>query len=60
MAWTGGHTADMRVERVEEPAVFGYTWHIDSCRRTRTGRRSTATPTVGERAGRTVDHLDAA
>src|SRR5438045_4615123 len=22
------HTADMRVERVEEPAVFGFTWHI--------------------------------
>ena len=28
MAWTGGHTADMRIERVEEPAVFGFTWHI--------------------------------
>ena len=27
--WTGeGFTADMRVERVEEPAVFGFTWHI--------------------------------
>src|SRR6202011_742452 len=23
-----GHTADMRVERVEEPTVFGFTWHI--------------------------------
>ncbi len=23
-----GFTADMRVERVEEPVVFGYTWHI--------------------------------
>ena len=23
-----GYTADMRVERVEEPTVFGYTWHI--------------------------------
>jgi uncharacterized protein YndB with AHSA1/START domain len=23
-----GFTADMRVERVEEPRVFGYTWHI--------------------------------
>ena len=22
------HTADMRVERVEEPTVFGFTWHI--------------------------------
>jgi uncharacterized protein YndB with AHSA1/START domain len=28
MTFTGGHTADMRVERVEEPTVFGYTWHI--------------------------------
>jgi len=23
-----GFTAQMRVERVEEPAVFGFTWHI--------------------------------
>jgi uncharacterized protein YndB with AHSA1/START domain len=28
LTWTGGHTADMRVERVEEPAVFGFTWRI--------------------------------
>ena len=28
MTWTGGETADMRVERVEEPVVFGFTWHI--------------------------------
>jgi uncharacterized protein YndB with AHSA1/START domain len=28
MTWTSGHTADMRVERIEEPAVFGFTWHI--------------------------------
>lgn len=28
MTWTGGHTVEMRVERVEEPAVFGYTWQI--------------------------------
>lgn len=28
MTWSHGHTADMRVERVEEPTVFGYTWHI--------------------------------
>jgi uncharacterized protein YndB with AHSA1/START domain len=28
MTWSGGHTANMRVERVEEPSVFGYTWHI--------------------------------
>jgi uncharacterized protein YndB with AHSA1/START domain len=23
-----GYTAEMRVERVEEPTVFGFTWHI--------------------------------
>src|SRR6478736_1039830 len=29
MTWSGeGYTAHMRVERVEEPAVFGFTWHI--------------------------------
>jgi uncharacterized protein YndB with AHSA1/START domain len=28
MKWDNGHTADMRVERVEEPAVLGFTWHI--------------------------------
>jgi uncharacterized protein YndB with AHSA1/START domain len=28
MSWDNGHTADMRVERVEEPTVFGFTWHI--------------------------------
>ena len=29
MRWTGeGFTANMRVERVEAPRVFGFTWHI--------------------------------
>jgi len=28
MTWTGGQTANMRVERVEEPMVFGFTWPI--------------------------------
>ena len=28
MKWDSGHTADMRVERVEEPTVFGFTWRI--------------------------------
>jgi uncharacterized protein YndB with AHSA1/START domain len=28
MRWTGGPTVDMRVERVEEPAVFGFTWPV--------------------------------
>lgn len=26
--WKEGPTADIRVERVEEPRVFGFTWHI--------------------------------
>ncbi|MCY7341214.1 MAG: SRPBCC domain-containing protein [Pseudonocardia sp.] len=28
MSWTSGDTAHMRVERAEEPVVFGFTWHI--------------------------------
>lgn len=28
MEWTDGSAQDMRVERVEVPAVFGFTWHI--------------------------------
>jgi uncharacterized protein YndB with AHSA1/START domain len=28
MKWDNGHTAELRVARVEEPTVFGYTWHI--------------------------------
>jgi uncharacterized protein YndB with AHSA1/START domain len=28
MTFDGGHTVSMRVERVEEPTVFGYTWPI--------------------------------
>ncbi|MEV6322935.1 SRPBCC domain-containing protein [Nocardia sp. NPDC051787] len=28
MTWKNGHSADMRIERVEEPSVFGFTWHI--------------------------------
>jgi uncharacterized protein YndB with AHSA1/START domain len=28
MSWTGGYTTQMRVERVEEPSVFGFTWQI--------------------------------
>ena len=28
MSWTNGYAVDMRVERVEEPAVFGFTWQI--------------------------------
>ncbi|GGK51830.1 SRPBCC domain-containing protein [Nocardia camponoti] len=29
MTWGTEHAADLRVERVEEPTVFGYTWPID-------------------------------
>jgi uncharacterized protein YndB with AHSA1/START domain len=28
MSWDSGDKAELRVERVEEPKVFGYTWHI--------------------------------
>ncbi|MFC4943583.1 SRPBCC domain-containing protein [Pseudonocardia sp. GCM10023141] len=30
MTWSDGHVADMRVERVEEPSVFGFTWTLDA------------------------------
>jgi uncharacterized protein YndB with AHSA1/START domain len=29
MTWTGGEKASMRIERVEEPIVFGFTWGIN-------------------------------
>ncbi|MFC8525990.1 SRPBCC domain-containing protein [Nocardia sp. NPDC057227] len=28
LTWSGEHTEHLRVERVEEPSVFGFTWHI--------------------------------
>jgi len=28
MTWNSGDKAAMRIERVEEPSVFGFTWHI--------------------------------
>jgi len=28
MRWSSGSTVDLRVERVEEPTVFGFTWQI--------------------------------
>jgi uncharacterized protein YndB with AHSA1/START domain len=28
VGWKEGPTADLRVERVEEPRIFGFTWHI--------------------------------
>jgi uncharacterized protein YndB with AHSA1/START domain len=30
MSWTDGHTVGMRVERVEEPTVFGFTWQLET------------------------------
>jgi uncharacterized protein YndB with AHSA1/START domain len=29
MKWDDGASVDMRVERVEEPSVFGFTWRIN-------------------------------
>jgi uncharacterized protein YndB with AHSA1/START domain len=29
MTWTSGDKANMRIERVEEPTVFGFTWGIN-------------------------------
>ncbi|GAA5135381.1 SRPBCC family protein [Pseudonocardia adelaidensis] len=28
LTWDEGATANMRIERVEEPTVFGFSWHI--------------------------------
>src|SRR5215470_10852821 len=28
LSWTTGDKADLRIERVEEPSVFGFTWTI--------------------------------
>ena len=28
MRWSDGYTVEMRVERVEEPNVFGFTWQL--------------------------------
>ncbi|MFD1151359.1 SRPBCC domain-containing protein [Saccharothrix hoggarensis] len=28
LRWAGGETADLRVERVEEPTAFGFSWRI--------------------------------
>ena len=28
MTWASGYSVEMRVERVEEPTVFGFTWQI--------------------------------
>ena len=56
-----GYTAHMRVERVEEPAVFGFTWHIfglpeDAHRTAYAGNTEGWAKELGELAG----YLDAA
>jgi uncharacterized protein YndB with AHSA1/START domain len=28
LRWTGGYKVNIRVERVQEPAVFGFTWQL--------------------------------
>jgi uncharacterized protein YndB with AHSA1/START domain len=28
MAWSTGDKAELRIERIEEPTVFGFTWHV--------------------------------
>jgi uncharacterized protein YndB with AHSA1/START domain len=28
VTWDGGDKAELRIERLEEPTVFGFTWHI--------------------------------
>ena len=49
MRWTGGSTVEMRVERVEEPTVFGFTWHDLRAAR---GRSAPDLCRVHARAGR--------
>ena len=29
MRWADGSTADLRIERVEEPTAFGFTWRVE-------------------------------
>src|SRR6266542_1637197 len=60
MRWTDGSTVDMRVERVEEPAVFGFTWQIhelpeDAYRKAYDGHTQGWKSELGELAG----YLDA-
>ena len=28
MTWNSGDKAELRIERVDEPTIFGFTWHI--------------------------------
>src|SRR6188768_2294267 len=52
MTWGGGEKASMRIERVEEPTVFGFTWGIyglpdDDPRHTYVEFTLEPTPTAG-------------
>ncbi len=29
VSWSSGDEANLRIERIEEPTVFGFTWHIN-------------------------------
>ncbi len=49
MTWTGGHTADMRIERVEEPTVFGSPGTSTVCPKT-----IPAAPTSSSRSNRSA------
>jgi len=49
MSWDNGHIADMRVERVEEPRLFGYT-----CTSTGFPMTIRAAPTLSSRWSRLV------
>jgi uncharacterized protein YndB with AHSA1/START domain len=61
MRWSSGFRVEMRVERVEEPTVFGFTWQIyglpeDSYRAAYDGNTKGWASELGE----LVDYLDAA
>jgi hypothetical protein len=61
MRWADGYAVAMRVERVEEPTVFGFTWQISSLPEG-AGREVYDSHTEGwpRELGELVDYLDAA
>src|SRR6266511_1010462 len=61
MRWTDGTTVEMRVERVEQPTAFGFTWQLhelpeDAYRKGYDGHTQGWATELGELAG----YLDAA
>jgi uncharacterized protein YndB with AHSA1/START domain len=44
IAWSTGDKADLRIERVEEPTVFGFTWHIHGCPTTTRAAPTSSSP----------------